>query len=134
MPKIIHAADFHLDSAFAGLEPEKARTRRGELRELPDRLAELVLAERVELVLLSGDLFDSERVYPETVEALRRALERMACPVFIAPENHDPCTARSPYRTEKWPDNVHIFQDTALAEKVLPSLDCVVHGAAFSST
>lgn len=134
MPKIIHAADFHLDSAFAGLEPDKARTRRGELRELPDRLAELVLAERVELVLLSGDLFDSERVYPETVEALRRALERMACPVFIAPGNHDPCTARSPYRTEKWPDNVHIFQDTALAEKVLPSLDCVVHGAAFSST
>ena len=67
MPKIIHAADFHLDSAFAGLEPDKARTRRGELRELPDRLAELVLAERVELVLLSGDLFDSERVYPETV-------------------------------------------------------------------
>ena len=55
MPKIIHAADFHLDSAFAGLEPEKARTRRGELRELPDRLAELVLAERVELVLLSGE-------------------------------------------------------------------------------
>ena len=30
MPKIIHAADFHLDSAFGGLPTEKARERRRE--------------------------------------------------------------------------------------------------------
>ena len=40
MPKIIHGADFHLDSAFAGLPPEKARQRRRESRELLDALAE----------------------------------------------------------------------------------------------
>ena len=38
MPKIIHGADFHLDSAFAGLPPEKARQRRRESRELLERL------------------------------------------------------------------------------------------------
>ena len=38
MPKIIHGADFHLDSAFAGLPPEKARQRRRESRELLDAL------------------------------------------------------------------------------------------------
>ena len=41
MPKIIHAADFHLDSAFGGLPPEKSRERRRESRELTDRLAAL---------------------------------------------------------------------------------------------
>ena len=58
MPKIIHGADFHLDSAFAGLPPEKARQRRRESRQLLDALAELVRRERADLVLLSGDLFD----------------------------------------------------------------------------
>ena len=35
MLKFIHAADFHLDSAFAALPPEKAAERRREQRELP---------------------------------------------------------------------------------------------------
>ena len=42
MLKFIHAADFHLDSAFAALPPEKAAERRREQRELPGRLAEAV--------------------------------------------------------------------------------------------
>ena len=33
MPKIVHAADFHLDSAFGGLPTEKARERRREARD-----------------------------------------------------------------------------------------------------
>lgn len=132
MPRIVHAADLHLDSAFAGLPPERARERRRECRELPDRLADLALAEGAELVLLSGDLFDGERVYPETVETLRRALKRMDCPVFIAPGNHDPYTARGPYGALSWPDNVHIFRSTALTAIPLPELGCVVHGAAFT--
>ena len=41
MLKIIHGADFHLDSPFAGLTPERAARRRGEQRDLLNRLAEL---------------------------------------------------------------------------------------------
>ena len=41
MVRIIHAADFHLDSAFSGLPPEKARQRRRESREILDRLTAL---------------------------------------------------------------------------------------------
>ena len=40
MLKIIHGADFHLDSPFTGLTPERAAQRREEQRELLDRLAE----------------------------------------------------------------------------------------------
>ncbi len=42
MPKIIHAADFHLDSAFGGLPVEKARERRRESRDLLRRLADQI--------------------------------------------------------------------------------------------
>ena len=132
MPRIIHGADFHLDSAFAGLPPEKARQRRRESRELLERLAELVRTEKAELVLLSGDLFDGERVYPETLERLRAALGAMACPVFIAPGNHDPYTPYSPYAAGDWPANVHIFRSEEMEAVALPELGCVVHGCAFT--
>lgn len=132
MPKIIHGADFHLDSSFAGLPPEKARQRRRESRELLDALAELVRTEKADLVLLAGDLFDGERVYPETLERLRSALGAMACPVFIAPGNHDPYTPYSPYAAENWPENVHIFRSPEIEAVELPKLGCMVHGCAFA--
>ena len=133
MPKIIHAADFHLDSAFGGLPTEKARERRRESRELIDRLARLAMEEKAEVLLLAGDLFDGERVFPETLERLGEALASLPCPVFIAPGNHDPYTAISPYALRHWPENVHIFRREELEAVHLPDLDCVVHGAAFTS-
>jgi len=133
MIRFIHAADLHLDSAFVALDGEEARLRRRELRALPDALADLALAEKVDVVLLSGDLFDGAEIYPETIERLRGALERMACPVFIAPGNHDPYTVASPYMRETWPANVHIFRTDALTSVELKELGCVIHGAAFTA-
>ena len=134
MIRILHAADLHLDSPFSGLTPEEARRRRRESRRLPERLADLVLARGVDLVLLAGDLFDGERVYPETLEALRAALARMGCPVVIAPGNHDPYISGSPYARGNWPENVHIFRESALKALEFPDLGCTVYGAAFTDT
>ena len=133
MLTILHAADLHLDSPFSGLSPEQSALRRRELRQLPARLAGLVKERGADLVLLPGDLFDGERVYPETVQALTEALAAMTVPVFIAPGNHDCCDSRSPYATAQWPDNVHIFTQTAMESVELPQLGCVVHGCAFTS-
>lgn len=131
--RILHAADFHLDSAFGALTEEQARQRRQESRELLDRLTAQVKLEGAQLVLLPGDLFDGGHVYPETVERLRTALAAMDCPVFISPGNHDYYHPASPYATEKWPDNVHIFREEALAAVELPALGCVVYGGAFTA-
>lgn len=133
MLTILHAADFHLDSPFSGLNPEKSLIRRRELRGLPGRLAELARARGADLVLLPGDLFDGARVHPETVEALAQALEEMAVPVFIAPGNHDFWSPSSPYAAAQWPENVHIFTSPELEAVELPELNCVVHGCAFTS-
>lgn len=83
--KIVHAADFHLDSAFGALSAEQARQRRRESRELLTRLCNYVNQNGVDLVLLAGDLFDSDTTYRETLEALSEALGAMQARVFIAP-------------------------------------------------
>lgn len=131
--KLLHASDFHLDSPLTGLPPDKSARRRGELREVPARLAKLAGEEGADLVLLSGDLLDGERVYPETVRALAQALGDMAVPVFIAPGNHDYYHPKSPYALTAWPDNVHIFTQPGLEAIELPGLNCVVHGCAFTA-
>jgi len=131
--KLLHASDFHLDSPLSGLSPDKSAQRRGELRNVPVRLAKLVKDEGADLALLPGDLFDGARVYPETVRALAQAMADMAVPVFIAPGNHDFYHEKSPYAAAEWPDNVHIFTQPELQGIELPSLNCVVHGCAFTA-
>ncbi len=133
MIKFIHAADFHLDTPFRALPPDKAAERRSEQRELLSRLIGLAAEEKCDLVLLPGDLFDGERVYYETAQALARALGSLNVPVFISPGNHDPYAARSPYVTFRWPENVHIFTAPNMESVSLPGLSAVVHGCAFTS-
>ena len=120
MLTIIHGADFHLDSPFAGLTPQRAAQRRGEQRELLSALAELSRQRRADLVLLSGDLLDSHQTYRETAQALSQALGQIPCPVFLAPGNHDYYHINSLYAALDWPENVHIFTSGDLEAVELP--------------
>ncbi len=130
--RILHAADFHLDSPFRGLPPEQARQRRREGRAALVRLAELANERAVELVLLAGDLFDSGEIYRETAQALAVALGRMHAQVFLAPGNHDCWDGRGPYAAVDWPENVHIFKSKTIEAVELPEQNCVIYGAAFT--
>ena len=130
--KIVHAADFHLDSAFGALTGEQAKLRRREGRELLERLSNYVNQQNIDIVLLAGDLFDGETTYRETVEALRDAIGAMSARVFIAPGNHDYYSAKSLYATLPWPENVHIFKTREIERVELPELSCAVYGAAFT--
>ena len=100
--KILHAADLHLDSPFEGLGAGKAAQRREEQRRLLYRIAQLAQTERVDLVLLAGDLLDSDSTYAETAGALAEALGGISVPVFISPGNHDFYSPRSPYARVKF--------------------------------
>ena len=132
MIRFLHAADLHLDSPFSGLSPERAAQRRKEQRAVPMQLAELANAYDCGLMLLPGDLFDSDNVYPETVEALARAFAACRAQIVIAPGNHDYAAAGSAYRTAEWPENVHIFTESAVSAFEFPELGCRVYGAAFT--
>ena len=130
--KIIHAADLHLDSPFEGLPSGKASVRRGEQRGLLSRLAELALREKADIVLLSGDLLDSDNTYYETGDELIRSLGSMGVPVFIAPGNHDYYSDKSPYARLELPENVHVFTKGQIQCAELPFLGLRVYGAAFT--
>ena len=73
--KIVHAADFHLDSAFGALSAEQARQRRRESRELLTRLCNYVNQNGVDLVLPTDVVFNpvfpnsDEEISPEVVSA-----------------------------------------------------------------
>ena len=132
--KILHTADLHLDSAFEALPAGKAAIRRAEQRELLSRLAELARSERVDVVLLAGDIFDGGGTYFETGAELVRCLRDMSVPVFIAPGNHDPYDAHSPYAKLDFPQNVKIFTERDVECAELPELGVRVYGAAFTGS
>ena len=132
--RILHTADFHLDSPYASLTEEKARERRREGRDLLMELAALANAEKCRIVLLSGDLFDSSASYYETQETLLKMLSEIKGEVFIAPGNHDYFSSRSPYAFMELPENVHIFRSPQPRYFDIPELGVRVWGAGFTST
>ena len=133
MIRIIHAADLHLDSPFESLGAEKASVRRSEQRALLERITAEVNKRNADLLLLAGDLLDSDSAYAETGEALLASLQKVRVPVFIAPGNHDWYSRRSPYARLPFPDNVHIFRTPRLESVFLPTLGVRVWGAGYTS-
>jgi len=133
MIKVLHAADFHLDSPFEALPEEKAAIRRREQREALNQIARLANEERVDAVLLAGDLLDSDKSYYETSEALVRAFSEIEAPVFIAPGNHDYYHSRAPWAAMKLPENVHIFQTSTPEAVELGGTNALIWGAAFTT-
>ena len=131
MIKILHSADWHLDSAMAFRSPEQTQLLRRALSGIPGQIASLCKDHGCDLMLLSGDLFDGPCT-ADSVQILRDALEDAAVPVFIAPGNHDPIGGDSPWLSVRWPANVHIFTHPVMESVVLPELDCRVYGAGFT--
>lgn len=131
MIKFLHTGDFHLDSPFLGLNGDEAIERRRDRRRLLRRIVELGNSEGVSLLLLAGDLFDGKNAYYETAKEIADALNDSRARVFIAPGNHDAFTHDSPYRSVRFPQNVHIFKSREIERVDIPELGLTVYGAGF---
>lgn len=129
--KILHSADWHLDSPFAGFTEQQRQLLRESQLKIPAMIADLCRREDCDLVLLAGDIFDGE-AKPETLDILKRELENCGVPVLIAPGNHDFCVDGSPWKGEIWPENVFIFTG-GLESVTIQGLNCRIYGAAFQS-
>ena len=129
--KILHSADWHLDSPFGGFSEDQRQLLRQQQKLLPEKIADLCRREDCGLVLLAGDLFDGE-ASRDTIDIMKKALARCGVPVLIAPGNHDFCAPGSPWLSEVWPDNVHIFTG-GLESVVFQELSCRVYGGGFQS-
>lgn len=133
MALLLHTADLHLGAPCAGLPPEKALMRQGELLEALRRAVRLADERGAELLLLAGDLFDSPQPPPDLARAAARILSGCRAEVFVAPGNHDYFAPAGPYGQDLWGPNVHIFRTRTLQAVPLEELNATVYGAAFLS-
>ena len=134
MLKLLHTADLHLDSPFDALGDTLAIRRRAEQRKLLGHILSLAEEQGAALLLLAGDLLDSDSAYAETSGLLLEVFAGTSLEIFIAPGNHDPCTRLSPWTRLKFPPNVHIFRKNAVECVELPSLNLRVFGAGFEQS
>lgn len=130
----MHAADFHLDTAFDSLPDALAAQRRDEQRAVLKALVRLAKDTGVQVVLLPGDLFDGGRATPETIEAVEQTLKALEVPVFISPGNHDFSRAGCVYDKMYLPENVHVFRRNVIECMEVPDLDLRVWGGAFTDS
>ena len=95
--RFVHAADLHLDSPFSGLRAvapdEVSSTLRRATFDVYDNIVDLCIEERVDALLVAGDVYDgadrSLRAQLKFVDGLRR-LDEAGIRSFICHGNHDP--------------------------------------------
>lgn len=125
MATIVHAADLHIDRVVPG--PASPADLIRATRRTVVRLVDLVLAERADLLVISGDVFDRSadtaaagRFFAAQMGLLRAA----GVPVLVGAGNHDlVCPLAGSYAA-----NVHWFPADAASSVVLDHLGVAVHG------
>lgn len=130
--RILHMGDVHLDSPFSALGVDKSESRRRELRGTFTSILYLAKEKNIDLVLISGDLFDDGYATGETVELLASQFAALPdCRFVIAPGNHDPYTRGSVWTSGKLPKNVCVFSGETLQRFVFEDINTEVYGWAF---
>lgn len=133
MVKILHTADMHLDAPFTLEDASLSEVRRGDLRTAFTALTMYVEDNDIDLVLISGDMFDSEYVTKDTVSLVVKEFGRLSkCRFVIAPGNHDPYTSSGVYKKTQFPDNVFIFTEPTMSLFAFDDIGVDVYGYAFT--
>jgi DNA repair protein SbcD/Mre11 len=92
--RIVHTSDWHAGRVWKGHD------RLPELEEILEHLGDFIEREKVELVLMTGDVFESASPPPEAERAVTRFFKRIGrgeVPSVVIAGNHD-----SPARLEAW--------------------------------
>jgi DNA repair exonuclease SbcCD nuclease subunit len=142
MLRLLHTADVHLGARHADLG-ERAVAQRERQFAAFVAIVDLAVAEKVDLVLVAGDLFDSNVQPRRSVERIAAQLKRLVearIRTVIAPGTHDVYDRASIYRAYDLAamagavgsDLVTVL-DPDHPEVHLKTLDVVVHGPCFAT-
>ncbi len=142
MLRLLHTADVHLGARHADLGDRAATQRERQFAAFVTTI-DLALAEKVDLVLIAGDLFDSNVQPRRSVERAAAQLQRLVdarIRLVIAPGTHDVYDRASIYRAYDLPalagavgsDLVTVL-DPDHPDVHLKPLDLVVHGRCFAT-
>ncbi len=130
--KFLHCADLHLDAPLSGIPDHLAQLRQEEFRENFGKIVDLAQKEDVEIIMISGDLFDRESVKKTTIDYIvRKIREIQPIPVLICAGNHDSLLRNYYYKRGGWPDNLHLF-DRTIGRIDFPDKNLCVYGISFS--
>jgi len=143
MLRIIHTADVHLGARHDDLGEQAAAQRERQFGAFKAAV-DLALAEKVDLFLIAGDLFDSNVQPRRSVERVAAELKRLAearIRCVIIPGTHDVYDRASIYRAFDLPvmsgsgpdDGMVTVLDPDHASVHLAALDVVVHGRVFAT-
>lgn len=137
MFKFLHTSDIHLDSPLKGIQrygSEPLDEFRNATRKALQNLITLAISERVDFVLISGDLYDGDWkdfntglfLIRETAKLLEHNIR-----VFIVSGNHDAESQIT--RHLKLPENVYRFSTSEPETKLLDDLGVAIHGQGFAA-
>jgi DNA repair exonuclease SbcCD nuclease subunit len=129
---VLHTADVHLGRDGYGDAEEQAAHHARDRRAFR-RVIDRALADRVDVVLIAGDLFDHNRLPDETIQFVRAELHRLRQPVVILPGNHDSLCTNAIYDRHDiaaGAPHVHLIRERDGQVIDFPALDLLVWGRA----
>ena len=130
--RFLHCSDIHLDTPFVGLSAEKSEERRRLLRATFVKMMQYVRETKIDIVLMSGDVFDVEYATNNTAEALIREFRSSPETKFIiSPGAHDYYTDNPIYTSRRLPKNCYVFSNSQLSRFDFPEHNTNVYGWAF---
>ncbi len=131
MIKILHTADLHLGAKFAGLGKSGDRLR-AQLKKIFMKVIDLALEKNVDLLLVSGDLFNSNQVSRASSSFILGEFARLgkihAC---LIPGTHDCFDNSSVYQNLEpgsIPQNLHLLVDEENPFVFFEELGVTVYG------
>lgn len=89
MAKVLHTADWQIGRQFESFGPDEAPLLVEARFVAVQRIAQLAARERVDVVLVAGDVFDAQNVSEKTIRRLFQAMSEYAGPWVLLPGNHD---------------------------------------------
>jgi DNA repair protein SbcD/Mre11 len=130
--KLIHTSDVHLESDTFGSGP-RGDVFRDVVRRAFAGVIDIANSNRADLLLIVGDLFDSNRVSGEALDFAMKQIARAKMPVVMIPGNHDAHDERSLYAAvypSSLPRNLHLILDPGGVSLEFPDLAARVWGRA----
>lgn len=135
--KFIHAADIHLDSPLAGLSAYRDSPTdllRTATRDAFSNLVSEAISEKVDFIIIAGDLYDGKWKDYNTGVFFSREMGRLnvaGIPVFLVYGNHD--AENEMTKKLSLPPNVFAFQSSKAQTHRIEHLKVALHGQSFKN-
>lgn len=118
--RFLHTSDWQLGMTRGFLSEETQERYRQARFDAIRTIGQIAMENGCHIVLVCGDVFESNQVDRRTVARAMEMLKEFPVPVYILPGNHDPLNAASVYRSstfvDRKPDHVHVIENTEIVE------------------